>query len=96
MRSTDAIRLFGCLNYPKPMDLRHMRGPYSQSELAKIILTNQAAITEWEAGRTQPTPGHLRDILTHYLDWTKRLALPTWDILIAAQPQKRKARPCKN
>lgn len=93
MRSNEAKRLFGIVNYPNPLTCRHLRGPYSQTEMAAALGTRAKSVTDWETGRTAPSPSALRVLLDHYRKWTANLSLPTWDLLLAAHTKGRRPQP---
>src|SRR5574337_913072 len=89
MRPEDAKRLFGILNIPSPLVLRHLRGPHSQAEMASYLKINQRQVTKWERGMMKRAPGSLRQLLEHYRAWTSSLGLPTWEILVAAHTRQK-------
>jgi len=51
--------------------LRELRGPYSQSEAAKLVGISPECYQLWELGRTQPSPSSLRKLLEHYVTWKR-------------------------
>jgi hypothetical protein len=93
MRSADAKHLFGMLKFPSRLVLRLLRGPFTLGEIAASLHVRTQNVSLWENSASRPTPGHLRDLLRHYLTWTTELRLPTWDILIAASMTARKGKP---
>jgi transcriptional regulator with XRE-family HTH domain len=72
---------FGIANSLDCLTLRVLRGPYTQAELSKVLELNTSNIQKWEAGEVSPSMGNLRALLSHYNDWTGKLAGPALDIL---------------
>ena len=84
MDKNGARLLYGVLNAPSTQVLKLLRGPASQSALALVMDLNQNSITDWECGRTSPSPGSLFDLLQHYMTWTGKLGWPALDLLLIA------------
>lgn len=80
---------FGIANSLDCLTIRVLRGPYTQAELAKVLEIDISNIQKWEKGEVSPSMGNLRALLTHYNDWTSKLAGPALDILRLKSPRKR-------
>ena len=88
MDRNGARLLYGVLNAPSTQVLKLLRGPASQSALALVMDLNQNSITDWECGRTSPSPSSLFDLLEHYMKWTGKLGWPALDLLLVAAAEK--------
>jgi len=84
MDKNSARLLYGVLNRPSPQVLKLLRGPTSQSALALQFNLNMNSVSDWETGRSLPTPGNLFDLLAHYMKWTGKLNWPALDLLLIA------------
>jgi len=79
---------FGPDNPLNTKEVRLLRGPYTQTELAIIVGVSQNQVNDWEHGACRPSMGNLRALLTHYNDWTSTLAGPALDFVLPQNPKR--------
>lgn len=77
--------LYGIINRPSPQVLRLLRGFTPQAALSDKLGVAQNTISDWETGRSTPSPGNLFDLVSHYMAWTSKLNWPGLDLLICAE-----------
>ena len=84
---------FGTDNPLTRKEVRLLRGPYTQGELAKELDLGVTAIQEWELGTFHPSMGNLRALLKHYNTWTSDLAGPALDFVLPQNPKRGRRKP---
>ena len=78
---------FGTRKSLSAKDLRLLRGPYTQAELAQKLEIGVRSLQKWEDGQCAPAMPQLRDLLKHYNDWTSDLAGPALDLILPQRPK---------
>lgn len=78
---------FGTAKYLNAKDIRLLRGPYTQVELANKLSLRPATVNAWENGGITPQMPQLRALLKHYNDWTSDLAGPALDLVLPHKPK---------
>jgi transcriptional regulator with XRE-family HTH domain len=84
---------FGTDNPLKTNELRLLRGPYTQMELAVALHIGQTAVQDWEYGKAHPSMSNLRELLKHYNAWTSELAGPALDFIFPQNPKPSRRKP---
>jgi DNA-binding XRE family transcriptional regulator len=79
---------FGTDNPLKRNELRLLRGPYTQMELAVTLHVGHTAVQDWEYGKAHPSMSNLRELLKHYNAWTSQLAGPALDFVLPQNPKR--------
>lgn len=88
---TPVEKILDLLNGQGNRQLRILRGPYSQTELAAILQVQPSSVNDWEAGAVLPQPRYIRALLDHAFLWTKKLDLDLPDLLdLATANEKEK------